>query len=101
MSRSLRSIFNLFISLKEIPLFLNFSNEIVLKPKLFLSNKFFFKNLNYFNSFLTWNICYLNFYPFKSMIEDFYLSNKYSKQSKAMLECSKKYRDSLIYNFPN
>jgi hypothetical protein len=38
------------------------------------------------------NYCFIRKYPQKSSIEDFYLTNVYTKNSKTMQDCSKKNR---------
>jgi len=67
--------------------FTDFINEIILSPKIFnftskkLSNELLFSKK--YNSYVT---CY-NTYPCKSLTENFYLSNQFTKNSTIMAQC--------------
>jgi len=77
-----------------IPLFIL---EILNKPTTFNKIKIIF-SLNFLNKNNTFSL--INFYPIKSYFEDFYLTNKATKNSLIMLETSSSMRKKIT-NFNN
>jgi NADH-quinone oxidoreductase chain G len=83
---------------------LNFAKELISNQNLYgkIKNMFFFNNNIYKEHFYS---KYLNSskkisnYPFKNLIEDFYLSNKMLKNSKIMQKCSQFYRKNIKARF--
>jgi NADH-quinone oxidoreductase chain G len=67
--------------------FIAFLDEIVLLPKLFgSSNKKLSKQI-YFSKNYDSLICSYNLYPCKATVENFYLSNQFTKNSTIMAQC--------------
>ena len=96
-ARSLNKILTLLVKEERKNNFLFYLEEIC-------SKNFLFDKINYFslkfivekNYFQPYN--YVSKLPLKSIFEDFYLSNKYTKKSLTMLKCSQELRK-LSHNF--
>jgi len=86
-----RSFFDFLFCLFDIklPTYFSYLNEIVHNVKLFESNEKIF-SYNFFSNFNIKNS--ISTYPLKSVIEDFYCSNKATKKSLVMSQCSQEYR---------
>ncbi len=67
------------------------NNFLELKMTYFNPNKFVFNKFKYLNLFQA-NSDLITFYPLKSNLEDFYLSNKLTRASVIMGQCSQTYR---------
>jgi NADH-quinone oxidoreductase chain G len=93
-SRNLNSLL-LFLNGNTKSNFYSFLSEISSKPLLFDKFNNYFLNSVQFIDFKFKNINYLNLYPIKSSLEDFYLSNKTSKNSLTMIKCSQENRVSV------
>lgn len=93
-SRNLNSLL-MFLNGTTKSNFHSFLSEINSKPLLFDKFNNYFLNSVQFIDFKFKNINYLNLYPVKSSLEDFYLSNKTSKNSLTMIECSQENRVSV------
>jgi NADH-quinone oxidoreductase chain G len=93
-SRNLNSLL-LFLNGTTKSNFYSFLSEISSKPLLFDKFNNHFLNSIQFIDFKFKNINYLNLYPIKSSLEDFYLSNKTSKNSLTMIKCSQENRVSV------
>jgi len=93
-SRNLNSLL-LFLNGTTKSNFYSFLSEISSKPLLFDKLNNHFLNSVQFIDFKFKNINYLNLYPIKSSLEDFYLSNKTSKNSLTMIKCSQENRVSV------
>jgi len=93
-SRNLNSLL-LFLNGNTKSNFYSFLSEISSKPLLFDKFNNYFLNSIQFIDFKFKNINYLNLYPIKSSLEDFYLSNKTSKNSLTMIKCSQENRVSV------
>ena len=102
-SRSLKGLFNLLIkATKKIGgfSFLNEKLEMLDSTKLFSFNKNIFINSFTYNKVIHENSRLITLYPIKSNLEDFYQSNKLSKQSILMSKSSKEFRSNST-NFFN
>jgi len=76
-------------SSSTIPLFLL---EMLNKPNIFIKNEVIFSSKLFFNSL---EVALIPSYPLKSYLEDFYISNKNTKNSKIMLETSRSMRKKI------
>ena len=94
-SRSLKHLFNLLIKTTKKTQdfsFLNEKFEMLSSTKLFSFNKNILLNSFSYNDLLNENSRLITLYPIKSSLEDFYQSNKLSKQSILMSKSSKEFR---------
>lgn len=97
-SRSLVSIFstNVYTKVEKsiINSYFNFLIEMAQNTNLFEKNKEMLFNKHHLKLYFLFdkNYCFIRKYPQKSSIEDFYLTNVYTKNSKTMQDCSKKNR---------
>jgi NADH-quinone oxidoreductase chain G len=86
-SRSIKNLLKLLMD-KKSSKYHNFLIDIILDPINFDKfNSYFLNSLKFIDINFN-NKNFLNFYPLKSSIEDFYLSNKLSKNSLTMIKCS-------------
>lgn len=102
-SRSLKNLFNLLIKTTKKTQkfsFLNEKFEMLYSTKLFSFNKNILLNSFSYNKLLNENSRIITLYPIKSSLEDFYQSNKLSKQSILMSKSSKEFRSNST-NFFN
>jgi NADH-quinone oxidoreductase chain G len=86
-SRSIKNLLKLLMD-KKSSKYHHFLIDIILDPINFDKfNSYFLNSLKFIDINFN-NKNFLNFYPLKSSIEDFYLSNKLSKNSLTMIKCS-------------
>ena len=77
---------------------LKYIYELINKCNLFDNLKKFHTNLNYLNVKSSLSYIRCSKYPFKSCINDFYITNNFLRNSPTMLECSRESRK-LFDNF--
>ena len=86
-SRSIKNLLKLLMD-KKSSKYHHFLIDIILDPINFDKfNSYFLNSLKFIDINFN-NKNFLNFYPLKSSIEDFYISNKLSKNSLTMIKCS-------------
>jgi len=90
-----RSFFDLLVCLFDVslPNSSRYLNEVLKDSKLFDNNEKIFSNISLSNLNIT-NL--ISTYPFKSIVEDYYSSNKTTKKSLVMSQCSQEHRKSAI-----
>ena len=86
-SRSIKILLKLLIG-EKVSKYHQFLIDIILNPINFYKLNSYFLNTSNFIDIKFYNKTFLNFYPLKSSIEDFHLSNKLSKNSLTMIKCS-------------
>lgn len=86
-SRSIKILLKLLIG-EKVSKYHQFLIDIILNPINFYKLNSYFLNTSNFIDIKFYNKIFLNFYPLKSSIEDFHLSNKLSKNSLTMIKCS-------------
>ena len=77
----------------------NFLEEVVNNPHKFKTIKTIFSKYDLLNSKYLNNTNFLINYPLKSSLEDFYRSNKFTKNSKVMSQCSQQVRKAFKKNY--
>jgi len=91
----IKALYSDKLSLKQNPSSLTFLNEIVENPNKFKTLSNHFTKPTLLESKYLVNKNFLMNYPLKASLEDFYLSNLFTKNSKVMAQCSQDIRKSF------
>jgi NADH dehydrogenase/NADH:ubiquinone oxidoreductase subunit G len=94
----MKAVYSKKIDLKKNESF-EFLEEIVNNPKIFKTIKNIFSKYDLLNSKYLTDKNFLVNYPLKSSLEDFYRSNKFTKNSKVMSQCSQQLRKTFKKNY--
>jgi NADH-quinone oxidoreductase chain G len=94
----LKAMYSERVNLQENNTF-NFLEEVVNNPHKFKTIKTIFSKYDLLNSKYLNNTNFLINYPLKSSLEDFYRSNKFTKNSKVMSQCSQQVRKAFKKNY--